>query len=129
MAQENITILRDAVRRYSVADNEVQELNRRLTELRSRRSTIKDVIVDLLQDPMFSTYEKLENSEDGSVIKIKRPGTHSSGWSLGKGMLQTKIHEYFRQTTEPNATDCFDFISRYVRQNSILDILDIDRQT
>ena len=74
--------LRAAVAEYSRTDDEIQELNKRLTALRERRSLKENEIGEILRSPDFSTFNKL--SHGNSEIVVKRPQQWSNPWSLSK---------------------------------------------
>ena len=109
-ALEDIQNLRAAVMRYKQKDDEVRGLNERLYPLREERSIIALEITDILRQPEFATYTKLDIREDGSSIKIKKPGTWNAAWSLSKNKLREYLVLYFHSTGAPTPEGCYRYI-------------------
>ena len=116
--QEDVNNLRRSVLEYRDIDNRVRDLNRQIGPLREQRKIIELQIVDVLRQPEFATYQKLDIREDGSSIRISRPGQWSGAWSLSKGRLNDLIGQYFASTAAPTADGCYEYCVR--TQNILL---------
>jgi len=120
--QEDITNLRTAVLRYKTADDRIRELNREIYTLREQRKITELEIVDIIRQPEFSAYEKLDIREDGSSIKIKKPQTWNAAWSLSKAKLDDYLQQYFQSAAPKDANSCYTFIQNThqatLRQNT-----------
>ena len=108
--QEDITNLRTAVMRYKTVDDRLRELNKQVYTLRDQRKITELEIVDIIRQPEFATYEKLDIREDGSSIKIKKPETWNAPWSLSKSKLDEYLKQYFQAPGLKDATSCYLFI-------------------
>jgi len=108
--QEDVQNLRTAVMRYKTVDDRIRELNKEIYTLRERRKITELEIVDIIRQPEFATYEKLDIREDGSSIKIKKPETWNAPWSLSKGKLNEYLGQFFQSTSPKDAASCYLFI-------------------
>ena len=108
--QEDITNLRTAVLRYKTVDDRLRELNKQVYTLRDQRKITELEIVDIIRQPEFAAYEKLEIREDGSSLKIKKPQTWNSPWSLSKNKLEEYLRQYFQTAGPKDANGCHTFI-------------------
>jgi hypothetical protein len=126
MAAENVEHLRNAVMRYKEIDDRVIALNRQITPLRDARAAVKDELLEIIRLPAFANYEKLDIREDGSSIKIRKPGWQAP-WSLPKMRMNELIRHYFDTPAPHNANSCIAFINQ--RQNAALrkETYDIER--
>ena len=123
MAAEDINNLRTAVGRYRTIDDQLRTLNRQVYPLREQRKITELEIVDIIRQPAFATYEKLDIREDGSSIRIKKPQTWNAPWSLSKNKLRDYLGQFFAdQTIIKSADMCYRFIhdrhQASLRQNS-----------
>jgi hypothetical protein len=98
--EEERNILRAAVAQYATIDDEIQELNKRLSALRERRSVKEIEIGELLRSPEFSTFNKL--SHGNSDIVVKRPNQWSNPWSLSKSAFLRYVSAYRAENIEPS---------------------------
>lgn len=110
--------LKISVRRYRDLDNQIREINKNVNTLRERRKIIELEIADFLKSPQFSQHNIIA-LEDGSRIKVQRPEQWSKSWSLSKGDLSEYLESYFQSTNNPNADDCFKFIVKQQKQESV----------
>jgi hypothetical protein len=111
--------LKNCIRRYRDVDNEISVLNKTVYNLREKRKIVELEMGDILKMPMFSNYEKLGLEDDGSTIKIQRPGTYSKPWGLSKKDLEENVKLYFAGTAAPNAKDCINFIVEQQKQKLV----------
>lgn len=102
--------LKNCIRRYRDADNQISVLNKNVYSLREKRKIIEIEMGDILRMPQFSNYEKLGLEDDGSTIKIQRPNTWAKPWNLSKKDLTESVTSYFTTTASPNAKDCVEYI-------------------
>lgn len=98
------------VRNYRTLDEKLKELNKQVYRLREDRKFVENEMSDILNRPQFQGFSKLEIQDDGSYIKIQRPGSWNKSWNMSARDLQVKLNEYFRQASSPSAEDCFRFI-------------------
>jgi hypothetical protein len=108
--QEDVQNLRTAVMRYKTVDDRIRELNKQIYTLRDQRKITELEIVDIIRQPEFAAYEKLDIREDGSSIKIKKPETWNAPWSLSKSKLQEYLGQFFQSTAPKDPASCFNFI-------------------
>jgi hypothetical protein len=102
--------LRALVNQYRQADDNVQALNANVMESRATRKQLETEIAAILAAPEFSEINKLNISDDGSNIRIQRPGTYSKPWALSKSDLRGVLDAYFASTNAPSADACFEFV-------------------
>lgn len=98
------------VRNYRSLDDKLKEFNKQVYKLREEKKLIEGEMSDILKRNHFQGISKLEIQDDGSFIKIARPDSWNKPWSMSVRDLQTKIQEYFKQTTNPTSDECFKFI-------------------
>lgn len=110
MADEAIVNLKRCVKEYRDLDNELRELNKKIYDKREDRRILHVEMSDIINLPQFSGVDKLKIDDDGSTIKIARPGTHTKPWSLSKKELETLLVDYFRHSTNPHAQGCLQYI-------------------
>lgn len=115
----NIELLRTAVREYDAVDRQLEDLNAQVSALRKQRSIAEGQLAILLQEPEFATVNKMDFPLIHSSIKIKRPGTWNTGWSLGKGALYRHLQTYFAMPGEHTAEQCQSFIDGRVQADSV----------
>ena len=101
--------LKSHIRSYTKIDDELQTINKKVYEMRNERREIESNIAQILQTPELSQIDKIQLSEDNSVLKIQRPGWNKP-WSLSKKELKTTIDSYFQSTTHPTADGCYSFV-------------------
>jgi len=127
MAAEDVQNLRAAVGRYRTVDDQIRNLNKQVYPLREQRKISELEIIDILRQPEYAAYTKLDIREDGSSIKIKKPNTWKASWSLSKSELSRYLAQYFASTPTPNSPDCFAFITRTQERSLIRDTFSIER--
>lgn len=127
-AQEDVANLRTAVMRYKTIDDQIRELNGRVYPLREQRKITELEIVDIIRQPAFSTYEKLDIREDGSSIRIKKPQTWCAPWSLSKRKLHALLDQYWSdQNIIKSPASCYQFVVRAVEGELRKDSYSIER--
>lgn len=104
-----IPTLKARLQSYRAIDDELQELNKKIYTLRSTRKEIESEMATILQHPELKEIEALNLVEDGSVVKIQRPGWNKA-WGLSKKELKVMLDSYFDSTNVYDSTDCYDFI-------------------
>lgn len=102
--------LKQCIRRYRDADNEISVLNKTVYALREKRKIVEIEMGDILKSPQFLNYEKLGLEDDGSTIKIQRPNTWYKPWNLSKKDLNESVTSYFASSASPNAKECVEYI-------------------
>jgi hypothetical protein len=107
------------VRNFRALDEKRKELNKEVYKLREDMKFIENEMSDILNRSHFQSFSKLEIQDDGSYIKIQRPGSWNKPWNLSVRDLQTKLQEYFKQTTAPNAEDCFNYIVEHKKKELV----------
>ena len=98
------------VRNYRTLDEKLKELNKEVYKLREDRKFVENEMSDILRRSQFQEFSKLEIQDDGSCIKIQRPGSWNKPWSMSARDLQVRLNDYFKQTSSPTAEECFRFI-------------------
>lgn len=127
MSNEPIVDLKRCVKTYRDLDNEIRELNKLVYTKREDRKAVELEMTDLIRLPQFGGIDKLKIDDDGSMIKIARPGTYNKPWSLSKKDLETLITSYFANTQAPNADGCIQYISEERRRTLIGKEFDFSR--
>lgn len=107
---EVINDLKRCVKQYRDIDNEIRELNKEVYSKREDRKVVEMELADLVKLPQFNGIDKLKIDDDGSTIKIARPGTYNKGWSLSKKELESLLKAYFVPGQRADAESCFNFI-------------------
>jgi hypothetical protein len=102
--------LKSHLQSYRQLDEGIKELNAKSLELRRQRKEIENEMSVILEKPEFQQYDKLEIKEDGSLIKIQRPGMWTKGWSISKHELMDALNLYFKIDRDANAEDCYEFL-------------------
>lgn len=106
--------LKNHLRSYSKIDNELQDLNKKIYDLRTERRDVETHMASILSGADFAQIDKIQLTEDNSFVKIQRPGWNKP-WSISKKELTTSIESYFKDTTTPNANDCYAYIVKAQR--------------
>lgn len=104
-----IPTLKARLQSYRAIDDELQELNKKIYTLRSTRKDIESEMANILQHPELSGIDALNLIEDGSVVKIQRPGWNKA-WGLSKKELKAMLDSYFESRSVYDSTDCYEFI-------------------
>jgi hypothetical protein len=98
-----------AVRIFRDCEEELKPLNKQVKKVREKKKLAEEEMSEILKRSVFATLENLELAD--SVVKIYRPGTYSKPFSLGKGDLDTYIHDYFRGIgTRAEADSCVEYV-------------------
>lgn len=119
--------LKARVENYCKIDNEIRELNAKITDLRKVRSDAETDLIEILSTDQFKGYEKLKVSEDDSYIRVLQPQKWSKPWSMPKNLLGTLIKEYFTVTSAPSDEGLFNFICEKVKPMLVSDSYSIER--
>ena len=104
-----IETLKSWLKSYAKIDDDIQAVNKKVHDLRNERRDVETNIAKILQSPELSHVEKIQLSEDNSVVKIQRPGWNKP-WNISKKELKIMIDSYFKSASSPTADDCFEFI-------------------
>ena len=110
MSTEAINDLKRCVKQYRDLDDEIRQLNKEVYSKREDRKCVELEMADLVKLPQFSGIDKLKIDDDGSTIKIGRPGTYNKAWSLSKKELEHLLKAYFVPGHRMDAESCFNFI-------------------
>jgi hypothetical protein len=103
--------LKTFLQSYRALDEDLKKINAKAQELRRERKDVEVEMSAILSKPEFDQYNKLEIKEDGSLIKIQRPGTWTKGWSMSKNELMDGLNLYFeKHENTANAEECFEFL-------------------
>jgi len=97
--------LKTCIRSYRDVDNKLRELNGRVYELRQERRSLEIELGDIVKNPQFDSVHELRINDDGSSIKIQRPGWKKP-WGLSKKDLSEHLIAYFKETMNPNPEEC-----------------------
>ena len=119
--------LKTRVQNYRDVDNKLREMNARVQELRKIRTDAELKIIEIVSNPDFSHFKKLEISDDGSVIKIQRPQEWNKPWSLSKSLLKQMLDEYFKDNSNPKPDECFQFICETMKPMLVAETFNIER--
>jgi hypothetical protein len=101
--------LKSHLRCYTKIDDDLQSLNKQVYDLRSERRNIETQLASILTSSEFSQIDKIQLSEDNSVVKIQRPGWNKP-WNISKKDLNQSIASYFASTKNPTADGCYEHI-------------------
>ena len=126
MAAEDVANLRAAVMRYKAVDDQLRDLNKQVNPLREQRKLIEAEMIDILRQPAYAAYTKLDIREDGSSIRIKKPDTWSAPWSLSKSKLLDYLRVHFRDTPQ-KATELYEYILNGQRESLRQNTFSIER--
>lgn len=110
MTTEEIKDLKRCVKQYRELDDEIRELNKQVYAKREDRKIVEMEMTDLIKLPQFDQIDKLKIDDDGSIIKISRPGNYNKAWSLSKKELEILVTGYFDSTTKHTAKDCIQYV-------------------
>jgi hypothetical protein len=103
--------LKSHLHAYRKLDEDLKTLNVKAQELRRERRDVESEMSSILSRPEFQQYDKLEIKEDGSMVKIQRPGTWTKGWTMSKSELMDGLDLYFsRNQDSASAEGCFEFL-------------------
>lgn len=101
--------LKNHLRSYSKIDNQLQDLNKKVYDLRSERRDIENQMAYILKTPEFEKIDKIQLTEDNSFVKIQRPGWNKP-WSISKKELAHAITSYFETAEKPTPDGCYTHI-------------------
>ena len=85
--------LKECIAKYQDADEALQTLNRQVHAKREDRKKIEAELTEIVKLPQFESISKLK-LEDGSTIKIERPGGQKA-WCLSKKDLKEHLDSLF----------------------------------
>ena len=102
--------LKKHLHEYRETDEALKGLNQQAGDLRQHRKVIENDMSKILSLPDFQGFEKLELSEDGSIVKIQRPNTWNKPWSMSKAELMDGLDEYFTKNKNTSAEECYEFL-------------------
>jgi hypothetical protein len=94
---------------YREVDDKLRILNKEVYKLRDKKNQFEAEIVEILKDPKFVHFDKIEISGDGSKLLIKRPTQWTKPWSLSKKDLQDLLLDFFGSDAT-KAAECYMFI-------------------
>lgn len=114
-----IDTLKSHLRSYAKIDDELKDLNKQIYELRSKKQNIEEELLPILKSPDFTHINKIQLSEDNSVVRIQRPGGWNKAWTISQKDLESSINEYFRSTETPQADECFQYIVEHQRKKLV----------
>jgi hypothetical protein len=107
-----------AVRTFRDCEDELKPLNKQVQKLREKKKLAEEEMSEILKRSVFATLDNLELAD--SVVKIYRPGTYSKPFSIGKGDLDTYIHDYFRSIgSKADADSCFEYIVEHRKKELV----------
>ena len=127
MSNEAIIDLKRCVKNYRDLDDEIRELNKQVYSKREDRKIVELEMSTLITLPQFEGIDKLKIDDDGSTIKIGRPGTYNKPWSLSKNELELLLVAYFQSTGNPRADECIQYIVEQRRRSLIGKEVDFSR--
>lgn len=110
MSTEALNDLRRCVKQYREIDDELRQLNKTIYSKREDRKIVEMEMSDIIKLPQFDSIDKMKIDDDGSTIKIARPGTYNKPWSLSKKELESLLKAYFISGNRMDAESCFNFI-------------------
>jgi len=125
MADQNE--LRNYIARYRDIDERIRALNREVQPLREQRSVIALDIAEFMRQPDFVTIDKIDITQDGSSIKIKRPGTWYKPWTLSRNTLKDYLYRYFASRTTYDSRSCIEFITNLHDTKQLQNTFSIER--
>jgi hypothetical protein len=111
--------LKSLIRHYREVDDKLRILNEKIAESRKVRKDCETQIATVLQNPQYASIQKFAIEDDGSVIRIQRPGEYSKGWNLPKKTLEELLNTYFTSFQTHDAKTCFEFIAEYVKRTNV----------
>jgi hypothetical protein len=114
---EDRTNLRAAASRFVALDEQIKELNARVSQLRETRSIIELEIADILRQPEYATFDKL--NVNGEEIKVKRPGYWNNPWSLSQSALERYSAQYINSTANHSVTGFIEYIKAVYGQTRV----------
>ena len=85
--------LKECIAKYHDVDEALQTLNKQVHAKREDRKKIEAELTEIVKLPQFESVSKLK-LEDGSTIKIERPGGQKA-WSLSKKDLKEHLDYLF----------------------------------
>lgn len=101
--------LKECLKRYQQVDNELQEINQKVYQLRETRRCVEDELAQIVKLEEFAHINKLKLEDDGSTVQIIPPGSNKS-WGLSKKDLLTHLQAYFANTAKYSAEECYKYI-------------------
>jgi hypothetical protein len=114
---EDRTNLRASASRFVALDEQIKELNTRVSQLREQRSIVEMEIADILRQPEYATFDKL--NVNGEEIKVKRPGYWNTPWSLSQTALEKYSGQYINSTTNHSVSGFIEYIKATYGQTRV----------
>lgn len=122
--------LKSCIQTYRKLDDELKSVNMKAQEIRREKDTIEADMSAILSQPEFQQYDKLEITEDNSIIKIQRPGGWTKSSTLSRLDLMNGLVAYFEEhKNTANATDCYEFIVERQKEKLVSTEFRFDRTT
>lgn len=115
--------LKVCVKHYRDIDDKLQELNKKVYEMRDERRSIEAQLSELMTLEQFSEVSKFDIN-DGSAIVIKKPGTYSKAWSLSKKDLKDYL---LNCLDSKKAEEVYEFILKTHQQKLVATDFDFSR--
>ena len=120
--------LKSHLHTYRKLDEDLKVLNSKAQELRRERRDVETEMSGILSRPEFQQYDKLEIKEDGSIVKIQRPGTWTKGWTMSKSELMDGLDLYFsRNSDSTSAEGCYEFLVERQKAKMVANEFAFDR--
>jgi|APCry1669189000_1035189.scaffolds.fasta_scaffold116607_2 hypothetical protein len=126
--EETLKMLKSHLLTYRALDDDLKKINAKAYDLRRERKDVEVEMSTILSSPAFEQYNKLEIKEDGSLVKIQRPGTWTKGWTISKNELEQGLNSYFEKHEDTaNAQECFDFLVERQKPKMIMNEFSFER--
>lgn len=123
-----LQVLKSHIQAYRKVDDELKNINAKAQDIRREKKTIENELSVILANPAFQQYDKLEIKEDGSMIKIQRPGMWTKGWSMSKSELMEGLDSYFsKYENSASAEGCYAFLVERQKPKLIANEFAFDR--
>lgn len=102
--------LKNYIRQYTVVDNALNQLNKKVHEMRIDRKDLEDKMGKALTAHPEIDKIKLD---DNSHILVKHPMSHNKAWGISKSDLKNHLENAFNQNNGYlNADEIYDYIVR-----------------
>jgi len=126
--EASLLTLKKHLHTYRKLDEDLKELNAKAQEIRRERKDVEAGMSSILSLPEFQQYDKLEIKEDGSMVKIQRPGTWTKGWTMSKSELMDGLDLYFsKHDGYASAEGCYEFLVERQKSKMVANEFAFDR--